>query len=201
MSRYTGPRLRIIRALGVQLPGLTAKPLKEGARPPGQHGPTARRKQPSRYGQQLREKQKLRYHYGVTERQLRTIAAKAISARHNSHRTLVQLLELRLDNVLFRAGFSRTIPAARQLANHGHVTVNGRRLTIPSARLRAGDLVAVRSSGHTAVRAQQSAGDTLAKPDWLSVDTDALSAKVVATPEVATVPFPIELRLVIEFYS
>lgn len=201
MSRYTGPRLRVMRALGINLPGLSAKSIEKRAFPPGEHGPTARRKQPSEYGRRLREKQKLRYHYGVSERQLEKVAGQAIRNQANSHHALVQLLELRLDNVLFRAGFARTIPAARQLVVHGHVTVNGRRLTIPSARLRRGDVAVVSVSGHIGVRLQQSRGETLARPQWLEVDNDALSVKVGAIPEVDAVPFPIEMRLVIEYYS
>jgi small subunit ribosomal protein S4 len=189
-----------MRALGVNLPGLSDKTIDERPTPPGQHGPRLRRKL-THYAQQLREKQKLRYHYGVTERQMRTIADHAMHSRENTAAALVRALELRLDNIVFRAGFARTIPAARQIVAHGHVTVNGRKLDIPSAQLRRGDTVEVRPGGRDAVRAQQAKGETLARPEWLDVDNDALRIRVAALPDDSAVPFPIEMHLVVEFYS
>lgn len=200
MSRYSGPRVRVMRALGVNLPGLSAKTIEKRPRPPGQHGGRPRRNL-SRFAQQLREKQKLRYHYGVSERQMRTIAAKALRARGKTGELLAQLLETRLDNMVFRAGFARTIPAARQIVSHGHVTVNGEVLDIPSARLRRGDVIGVREKGQAVVRLQQSRGDTLTRPDWLDVDNEALTAKVSGLPGEQAIPFPVEMHLVIEFYS
>lgn len=200
MSRYKGPRLRIMRALGTNLPGLSAKTIDKRPHPPGQHGPRTRRKV-SLYGSRLREKQKLRYHYGVSERQLRAIAASAARASGPAGSMIAQLLERRLDNVVFRAGFARTIPAARQLVGHGHVTVNGKVLDIASARVRRGDVVAVRPRAHKAVALQVAAGGALARPDWIEVEGDQLTAKVVALPDDRHIPFPIELGLVVEFYS
>jgi small subunit ribosomal protein S4 len=200
MSRYTGPRVRILRALGVALPGLSGKSSDKRPHPPGQHGPRLRRKF-SLYAQRLREKQKLRFHYGVTERQLRTAARVAARSRERTGTALVQLLERRLDNVIFRAGLARTIPAARQLVTHGHVLANGRPLDIPSARLRRGDVVTVRPSGRTAVELQRAKGVALARPDWLEVSDDALSVRLVGLPDESAVPFPIELGLIVEFYS
>lgn len=200
MSRYTGPRLRVMRSLGVNLPGFSGKTIDEKSHPPGQHGPTSRRKL-SLYATRLREKQKLRFHYGVTERQMSTIAERASRSAGNTALRMVQLLESRLDNVLFRAGFARTNPAARQLVRHGHVTVNGRMHDIPSGRLRRGDVVTVRPSVHEAVRLQQSRGQALVPPDWLEVDNETLTVRVIGAPDEAAVPFPIDLRLVVEFYS
>lgn len=200
MSRYTGPRLRVMRALGVNLPGLSAKSIEKRPFPPGQHGPRSRRKV-SLYGSRLREKQKLRYHYGVTERQLLTLAQAAARTKGPTGPALIQLLERRLDNIVFRAGFARTIPAARQLVKHSHVTVNGRVLNIPSARVKLGDVVAIRTRAHEAVQLQRAKGEALAKPDWLSVDADAYSARVASLPDVTAIPFPIEIGLVVEFYS
>lgn len=200
MSRYTGPKLRILRALGVNLPGLSGKTMDKRPHPPGQHGPTSRRKL-SLYAQRLREKQKLRYHYGLTERQLRAVAEGAAKRRGNTAALIAERLELRLDNVVFRAGFARTNNASRQLVRHGHVAVNGRVLNIPSARMRLGDVVSVRPRGVEAVRLQQSRGEALARPDWLQVDNEALTARVDAKPEASTIPFPIEMQMVIEFYS
>lgn len=201
MSRYTGPKLRIMRALGMQLPGLSAKSIEKRQNPPGQHGGSRVKRKPSLYGRRLREKQKLRFHYGVTERQMRTIAEQASRTASSTGTAIVRLLEQRIDNIVFRAGFARTIPAARQLVSHGHVTLNGRRLDVPSARLRPGDVVVVKTKAHEIVRLQQSTGTTLAKPDWLAVDDTALSVRVVSMPDETAIPFPIEIGLVVEFYS
>ncbi len=202
MARYTGPRVRVLRALGVNLPGLSAKTMEKRPTPPGQHG-ARKRKTASNYGLRLKEKQKLRAHYGVSERQLRQIAAESARKRGNAVETLVQLLECRLDSLVFRSGFARTIPAARQLVSHGHISVNGKRLSYPSARLGQGDVIGVHGTrGETAVRKQQEVGGAvLAAPDWLSVDANALSARLVSLPGASDIPFPIELQLVIEFYS
>jgi len=191
----------VLRALGVNLPGLTAKTLDKRPTPPGQHG-ARRRRTISNYGKRLKEKQKLRAHYGVTERQLRQVAAQAARSRGNAMATLVQLLERRLDSVVFRAGLARTIPAARQLVSHGHVQVNGKRLSYPSARVRIGDVITIGGAkGENAVRKQQELGAILTPPTWLEVDSAALSAKVASLPDIDSVPFPVELPLVVEFYS
>lgn len=200
MSRYTGPRLRVMRALGMNLPGLSAKSIEKRPHPPGQHGARAKRKI-SLHGTQLREKQKLRFHYGITERQLRSLYQRASRAKGATGTVLVQLLERRLDNLVFRAGFARTIPAARQLVTHGHIVVNGRPLTIPSARLKRGDVVAVRMRAHDAVRLQRAKGISLAVPGWLEVDAELFQARLTALPDDGAVPFPIELGHVVEFYS
>lgn len=202
MARYTGPRVRVLRALGVNLPGLSAKTMEKRPTPPGQHG-ARRRKTLSNYGRRLKEKQKLRAHYGVSERQLRRIAADAARTRGNAMATLVELLERRLDSVVFRSGFARTIPAARQLVTHGHIDVNGKRLSYPAAHVNRGDVITVHGMrGEAAFRKQQEVGGAvLAAPDWLEVDSSALSARVTSLPSADAVPFPIELQLVVEFYS
>src|SRR5690606_16824827 len=201
MSRYIGPRVRVLRALGVNLPGLSTKTLDKRPTPPGQHG-GRRRRAISNCGKRLKEKQRLRAHYGVTERQLRQVAAQAARSRGNAMETLVQLLERRLDSVVFRAGFARTIPAARQLVTHGHISVNGKRLSYPSARVNLGDAIGVVGPrGEKAVRTQQELGAVLAPPTWLDVDASALSARVASLPGIEAVPFPVELPLVGEFYS
>jgi small subunit ribosomal protein S4 len=189
-----------MRALGVNLPGFSGKSIEKRPHPPGQHGPGSRRK-PSLYATRLREKQKLRVHYGLTERQLRTIAEHAARRRGHTATLIAERLELRLDNVVFRAGFARTIPASRQLVRHGHITVNGRIVDIPSVSLRRGDVVAIRQSGQKAVQLQRERGEALARPEWLEVDGDTLTTRVAAMPDLAAIPFPIEMQLVIEFYS
>lgn len=189
-----------MRALGMNLPGLSAKSIDKRPHPPGQHGPRLKRKL-SLHGTRLREKQKLRYHYGVTERQLRSLAEMAARAKAPTGSALIALLERRLDNVVFRAGFARTIPAARQLVSHGHVQVNGRRLDIPSARVKRGDTISIHTSGQEAVRHQQAKGEALARPEWLSVEREAFKASLVALPDETSIPFPIEMAHVVEFYS
>jgi small subunit ribosomal protein S4 len=185
----------------VNLPGLTAKTLDKRPAPPGQHG-ARRRRTISNYGKRLKEKQKLRAHYGLTERQLRQVAALAARSKGNAMALLVQLLERRLDSIVFRAGFARTIPAARQLVTHGHISVNGKRLSYPSARVNQADLVGVSGArGEKAVRKQQELGAVLTAPTWLEVDSTALTAKVAGLPDIDAVPFPVELPLVVEFYS
>src|SRR5918997_5477486 len=136
MSRYRGPRLRVVRRLG-DVPGLTRKTPRR-AYPPGQHGQA--RKKRSEYAIRLEEKQKLRFNYGITEKQLLRYVRKARRATGSTGQTLLQLLEMRLDNTVFRMGMAPTIPAARQLVNHGHVTVNNRVVSIASYACRAGDV-------------------------------------------------------------
>src|SRR5262245_13397415 len=130
MSRYTGPRLKSMRALGVELPGLARKSIDKPPHPPGQRGLKSRR--PSDFAKKLRETQKLRFNYGLGERQLRLLFAEAKRGKSNAGERLLELLERRLDNFVFRAGFAPTLVAARQLVRHGHVLLNGRRATIPS---------------------------------------------------------------------
>ena len=144
MSRLRGPRLKIMRALGVELPGLSRKSIEKRPHPPGQHGPQVRKRtNRSDYSLRLREKQKVRFNYGLSERQLRGLVEDATRLKGNTGVVLIQLLERRLDNVVFRAGFARTIPGARQMVSHGHIQVNGRTVDRPSYRLRRGDVISV----------------------------------------------------------
>jgi len=140
MTRYRGPRLRIIRRLG-ELPGLTNKTTTRTA--PGQHG--AATKKPSQYGIRLQEKQKLRYHYGVKESQLMRYVKQAKRVRGSTGEVLLQLLEMRLDNMIFRLGMAPTICAARQLVSHGHILVNGQKVNIPSFQCKPKDTISVRN--------------------------------------------------------
>lgn len=202
MARYTGPRLKIIRRLGTPLPGLMrTDPDLRRPYPPGQHGPT-RRKKLSDYALRLMEKQKLRFHYGVSEKQLRAYMAKAAKAKGNKGNNLLSLLERRLDNVVFRAGWAPTIPAARQLTRHGHVEVNGRRVNIPAYQLRPGDVVAVREKSKWKERAHESMTDpnNLATPNYLEVKENK-SVTVTVRPEREDCPLDIDPHLVVEFYS
>ena len=200
MSRNTSPRLRIVRALGSELSGLTRKSAEKRPYGPGQHGPSQRRKKASAYGLALREKQKVRFNYGLTERALRRMVERATRMHGNTGVTLIQLLERRLDNVVFRAGFARTIPAARQLVSHGHILVNGRRCDVPSRQLDFGDTVAVAPSGRALADSAFESGSGLESP-WLDVDRSAGTVRVVSSPDPAFVPFDVEMRLIVEHYS
>lgn len=200
MSRFTGPRVKVMRALGIELPGLSRKKIERRPYPPGQHG-QARRKI-SEFGRRLMEKQKLRMNYGLGELQLRRLMAEARRGHGNAGARLIELLERRLDNVVFRAGFARTIPASRQLVGHGHVLVNGRRVDVPSFRVRPGDVISLRERSKalpSVAHALGSAGEL--RPGWLEVDETARTARVASLPDETSIPFTIEIQLVVEFYS
>lgn len=200
MSRYTGPRLRVMRALGMQLPGLSAKSIEKRPTPPGQHGGGRRRPKHSAYALRLREKQKLRFNYGLTERQMRRIVEEATRMPGNTGVLLVQLLERRLDNVVFRAGFARTIPAARQLVNHGHVLLNGRTCDRPGVRLQRGDVITIRPASRPLVQRAIESGAGQQSP-WLDVQRDEGTVRVTTFPDETFLPFDLEPRLIIEHYS
>jgi small subunit ribosomal protein S4 len=202
MARYLGPRVREMRALGILLPGLSAKSIERRPYPPGQHGLQRVRKKPSSFKKQLQEKQKLRLNYGLTERQLRNLMRLARKGKRRTDETLMELLERRLDNVVFRAGFSRTIPAARQLVRHGHVLVDGSRVDIPSYRVTPGEVIGLRDRSKTMLAMLSSwESPALARPGWLEVDVGAMTARVAAAPELKSVPFDIFPQLVVEFYA
>jgi small subunit ribosomal protein S4 len=200
MSRYTGPRLKIMRALGVELPGLSRKSIEKRPHPPGQHGLKSRR--PSDFAKKLKEKQKLRFNYGLGERQLRLLFAEAKRGKSNAGERLLELLERRLDNFVFRAGFAPTAVAARQLVRHGHVLLNGRRANIPSLRIRPGDEIALREKALAIPSVVESlAAPALERPEWLAFDDAARKARMTRTPTGDEVPFPIEVQQVIEYYT
>jgi small subunit ribosomal protein S4 len=201
MARDKGPRLKKMRALGVNLPGLSRKSMKHREFPPGEHG-QARRRKPSDYALQLKEKQKLRFNYGLGERQFRRLVAEARRGRKAAGDQLLEFLERRLDNVVFRTGFAPTIPAARQLVNHGHITVNGRRVDVSSFRVKEGDVIRPREKSlKLDVIATSLLEISLMRPDWIDFDEKTLTAKVAALPSPDSVPFPIDVSSVIEYYA
>jgi len=201
MARYTGPRVKKMRALGLNLPGLSRKTVERRPYPPGQHGDVGRRKI-TEYGRRLMEKQKLRLNYGVSERQLRILVAEARRSKQASGQKLLELLESRLDNVVFRAGFAPTIPAARQLINHGHVTINGKRVDIPAYRIRTGEVVGLREKSQKLQVIEESlAGISLQRPEWLDFNDKDREVAVTSLPTAESVPFPIDILLVIEHYA
>lgn len=181
MARYTGPRDKVSRRFGVALFGST-KALEKRPFPPGQHGMRAGRKKKSDYGVMLAEKQKLRFQYGVLEGQFRKYYAEAARRRGITGDILLQLLELRLDNVVYRLGFSNTRAGARQLVSHGHITVNGKKTNIASYSCRPGDVIAVggKASSQQLVTRSLDLTQATVVPDWLECDRDKLTARLPA---------------------
>ncbi len=199
MSRYRGPRLRVVRRLG-DLPGLTRKSARREY-PPGQHGQA--RKKKSEYALQLEEKQKLRFNYGVSERQLVKYVKKARRAGGSTGQVLLQILEMRLDNTVFRMGMAPTIPAARQLVNHGHLTVNGRVVSIASYACRPGEVIAVRDRERSKKLVEENLKfPGLANvPSHLEFDQQKLIGKVNGVIEREWIALQVNELLIVEYYS
>ena len=197
--RYTGSDWKRSRRLGFS----TLENGKElGKRPygPGQHGNT-RRKKNSEYGKQLIEKQKLRQMYGVNERQFRRLFMLALSSKEVTGVAFMQLLESRLDNVVYRMGFARTRRGARQLVNHGHIEVNGKKLDIPSALLTVGDVVSVRENSKDLKVIKESLETVGTKVGWVEVDAEKLSGKYVREVERKELPQDITESQIVEYYN
>ena len=202
MARYTGPKTKVSRRYGVLLAG-SGRAFENKPYPPGQHGPKGSRRKISEYGTALAEKQKLRFQYGVLERQFRRYFETALKTRGITGLILLQLLETRLDNVVYRLGFAKTRAGARQLVAHGHVALNGRKTDISSATLKVGDVVAVRAKDGSKRLAQRGLEQTqiVEPPDWLLVDKENLSGKVVRIPTREEINPVVNEQLVVELYS
>ena len=200
MSRFTGPRLKVIRRFGgLDLPGLTRKKPKN-ANPPGQHG--AERKKKSEYAVRLDEKQKVRLNYGVNERQMLRYMKKARRSKESTGLALLQLLEMRLDCIVFRLGMAPTIPAARQVVNHGHIVVNGRKVTIPSYECKVGDIITVRNTPTSRkVVATYAEYPGLFLAEYLDFDRDKLRGQIKELPPREQICAPVNELLVVEYYS
>ncbi|MHB1007121.1 MAG: 30S ribosomal protein S4 [Chloroflexota bacterium] len=201
MARYTGPKDKLSRREGYNLFGSTSRSLERRLNvPPGIHGQKRRRKE-SEYGIQLREKQKVKRIYGLLERQFRRFFDMAGRQRGAKGEVLLQLLERRLDNAVYRLGFARTRPMARQLVNHGHVVVNGHKVDIPSYIVKPGDVVQMKPKSADIVGVQEAVSDRGQNlPGWLTRD-DALLGRVLRIPERAEVEPGISEQLIVEFYS
>ena len=199
MSRYRGPKLRIIRRLG-ELPGLTQK-ICERKYPAGQHGPKKRMVKESQYALQLKEKQKLRFNYGLTERQLIRYVREAKRRTGSTGENLLQIIETRLDNVVFRLGFAKTIASARQLVNHGHISLNGRRVTIPSFLCSVNDTIEVREKSRNFIQKSITDLTTQAVPIHLDSNLDKLSGNVKDLAARDQIGININELLVVEYYS
>ena len=204
MSRYTGPRARISRRLGVNIFGTKGETIALDKRPypPGEHGRTRRRGNPSEYLTQLQEKQKARFSYGLTERQFRRLNEESNRREGVTGDNLLRFLELRLDNVVYRAGMAATRPQARQLVNHGHVDVDGRRVDIPSYRLKKGQVVTLRQKARNMVVVQWNI-DVLDRqaPAWLEVADGGHEVTVKELPLRDQIDVPLREQLVVELYS
>jgi len=202
MARYTGPKTKKARAFGEPIFGYD-KAFEKKKYPPGQHGNTRRRRQKSDYALQLMEKQKAKYTYGVLERQFRNTFEKASSSKGVTGEVLLQLLEARLDNTIFRLGLAPTRRAARQLVSHKHVTVNGIVTNVPSCQLRPGDVIGIRgkSQAMQVVRDSAKAKSDVRKFPWLEFNPDRMQGKFLSYPERENIPEKINEQLIVELYS
>ena len=202
MARYTGPKTKKARALGEAIYG-SDKYFERKKYPPGQHGNNRRRRQKSDYALQLMEKQKAKYTYGVLERQFRNLFEKASSKSGVTGEVLLQLLEARLDNTVYRMGIAPTRRAARQLVTHRHITVNGILTNVPSFHLRAGDIVGVRgrSQGMEVIKDCVTSKSDVRKFTWLEFNPDKMEGVYLQEPEREQIPEKINEQLIVELYS
>jgi small subunit ribosomal protein S4 len=200
MARYTGPKTKIARKFGDPIYG-PDKSYDKKNYPPGQHGANKKRKKSSEYGVQLREKQKAKYTYGVLERQFANLFDKAQRSKGVTGEVLLQLLESRLDNVVFRLGISPSRAGARQLVSHRHITVNSQVVNIPSFSVKPGDIVGVREKSKSLEVIQDSLGLRRASFSWLEWDSASLAGKLINRPERDQIPETIKEQLIVELYS
>jgi len=201
MARYTGPRVRISRRFGLPIFGPT-KYLERRNYGPGVHGPKSRRKHTD-YGLGLIEKQKLRYYYGLLERQFRGVYEKALKRRGVTGEQMLQILETRLDNVVYHLGFANTRAAARQTVSHGHITVNGRKVNVPSFGLKVNDVVSVKNSSVSRQLATKNleVATSRAVPGWLSLNKEEFKGTVMRIPTRDEIQPIANEQAVVEFYS
>jgi small subunit ribosomal protein S4 len=201
MARYTGPKTRIARIFGEPIFG-PDKAFEKKNYPPGQHGLNRKRKKVSEYGTQLREKQKAKYTYGVLERQFENLFDKAHRSKGVTGEVLLQLLESRLDNVVYRLSIANTRNGARQLVTHRHITVNGEVLNIPSYQVKPGDVVGVREKSKSLEVISEALGSTrYNKSSWLEWNKESLSGKFLNIPDRSDIPENIKEQLIVELYS
>lgn len=201
MARYIGPKSKIARKFGDPIFG-SDKVLEKKAYPPGMHGANKRRRKQSEYGIQLKEKQKAKYTYGVLERQFSNLFEKAQRSKGVTGEVLLQLLESRLDNVVFRLGIAPTRTGARQLVSHRHITVNGKVVNIPSYTLRPGDIIGVREKSKSLEAVTDSlSGSHRSASSWLEWDSAQMAGKFLNRPEREDIPENIKEQLIVELYS
>jgi len=199
MARYTGPKTKISRRFGEPIFG-ASKALQKKAYPPGQHG-RGRRKKQSEYAIQLAEKQKAKYTYGVLERQFSNVFDKASRKSGITGEILLQLLEARLDNTVFRLGIAPTRRAARQLVSHKHITVNGEIVNVPSYTLKSNDLIGVREKSKSLEAITDSLASNARSYSWLEWDSTNMTGKYLNSPSREEIPENIKEQLIVELYS
>lgn len=205
MARFNGPKGKLVRRFGINIfenPKYD-RLLEQKSHPPGQHGEKKQRRKISDYGLQLIEKQKLKYSYGLLERQFRNTFDRAARKKGVTGENLLQLLESRLDNAVFRAGFGTTRTQARQLINHGHLKVNGRRVDIPSYQLKSGDVISVRDrdKSRLLVAGNMENSPVFQRPGWISTDKETLTANILHLPQPDEIQTQINAQLIVELYS
>lgn len=201
MARYIGPKTKISRKFGEPIFGAD-KYFEKKNYPPGQHGLNKRRKKPTEYGLQLAEKQKAKYTYGILERQFRNIFKKASSKKGGiTGEVLLQLIETRLDNLVYRLGIARTRAAARQLVSHRHITVNDQVVNIPSFGVRPGDIVGVRERSKSLEAITESLASRPSLLPWLEWHEDKVAGKVLNYPQRDEIPENINEQVIVELYS
>ncbi|WP_281887874.1 30S ribosomal protein S4 [Paenibacillus sp. YYML68] len=198
MARYTGPKFKLSRRLGISLSG-TGKELKRPF-PPGQHGP-GQRKKLSGYGVQLQEKQKLRHMYGLNEKQFRNLFDKASKLQGIAGENFMFLLESRLDNLVYRLGLSNSRAGARQLVAHGHVTINGKKVDIPSYLVSIGDIIGLRERSRSLSAVKEALANRHHIPSYVEFNESAMEGKFVRLPERAELSQDIDEKQIVEFYS
>jgi small subunit ribosomal protein S4 len=201
MAKYIGPKTKIARKFGEPIYG-SDKYFDKRNYPPGFHGPSRRRRKLSEYGIQLKEKQKAKYTYGVLEKQFANLFHKAQRTKGITGEVLLQLLESRLDNVVYRLGIAPTRAAARQLVSHRHIVVNGQVVNIPSYSVKAGDTVSVREKSKSLeVILDSVASSSRSRISWLEWDNSLMTGKFLNVPERAEIPENIKEQLIVELYS
>ncbi len=198
MANYCGPKVKLSRRVGVPIADNHKHTTKRQLNPPGVHGFRGRRLRD--YGLRLNEKQKLRYHYNVLEKQFRRYVRKAQGTKGNTGQVLLLLLERRLDNIIRRLGWARTIWAARQIVAHGHVLVNGRKTDRPSCAINVDDTITLTPGIHKLIRENMESLPGHDVPAWLSFDPSTLTAKAVSKPTADQIPFDVNMNLIVEFY-
>ena len=200
MARYTGPTSRIARRFGEPIFG-PDKALAKKAYGPGQHGNQRRRGKQSEYGVQLMEKQKAKFTYGILEKQFSNLFKEALRRKGITGENLLQMCEMRLDNVVFRLGIAPTRRAARQLVTHNHITVNGENINIPSFALKVGDLISVRERSKSLEIIANSITSNRSEMEWLEFNSETKIGKVVNAPERIQIPENIKEQVIVELYS
>ncbi len=200
MARYTGPTSRIARRFGEPIFG-PDKALQKKAYAPGQHGNQRRRGKQSDYGMQLMEKQKAKFTYGILEKQFSNLFKEALRRKGVTGENLLQMCEMRLDNVVYRLGIAPTRRAARQLVTHNHITVNGKNINIPSYALKVGDIVSVRERSKSLEVISNSIVSNQSKMEWLEFNSETKLGKVLSVPERIQIPENIKEQVIVELYS